>query len=68
MTELETRCAQALDALTERLERMTKLYQDVSYQLLNLKGEHEATLSRIAAFEHELQRLEKALKRFQELS
>ena len=68
MTELEMRCAQALDALTQRLDVTTKLYRDLSRTLAALNEQHESMMQRLNALESTLSRLESASRQLRELS
>jgi len=68
MTELEMRCAQALDALTQRLDVTTKLYRDLSLALAVLNEQQETVMWRLNELESTLSRLESASRQLRELS
>lgn len=68
MTELEIRCAQALDALTQRLDVTTKLYRDLSRTLAALNEQQESVMQRLTALESTLSRLESISQQLRELS
>ena len=62
------RCAQALDALTQRLDVTTKLYQDLSRALAAFNEQQESVMQRLSALESTLSKLDNASQQLRELS